>query len=231
MTALLILGAVAGWPCWSAAQSSDATDATIIDPMKEARVKAAYIYGFGRYTTWPASSFLSTNGHFVIGVVGESPLTSSLRHVANTQRIHHRKIEIRTFESINDYQPCHILYIPGDTSTETASDFMRKLQDKPVLLVGDSPGFASSGGVIGFYMANATVRFEINLDTARLHKIRFDSRLMSLARIINADQTAANGLQLVAWSAALGIAEHVFCRSRPCGASGQRRVQCYPEES
>ena len=57
------------------------------------------------------------------------------------------------------------------------------LQDrggKPVLLVGETPGFAERGGIINFYHSGANVRFELNPDKELESQLSLDAKLLSL---------------------------------------------------
>ena len=51
------------------------------------------------------------------------------------------------------------------------------------LTVGESTGFASRGGVIGFFRDGTRIRFEINRTAAREVGVRISSRLLRLAKL------------------------------------------------
>jgi len=52
----------------------------------------------------------------------------------------------------------------------------------PVLTVGESDRFINEGGMIGFFLEENKIRFEINLEAAGLAKLKISSRLVTLAR-------------------------------------------------
>lgn len=52
------------------------------------------------------------------------------------------------------------------------------------LTVGDIQGFARRGGVIGFFLEGNRVRFEVNVDAAERSRLRLNSKLLRLARVI-----------------------------------------------
>ena len=90
------------------AQEDDETSAN-----REYRIKAAYLYQFGRYVEWPAKAFSSPKAPFVIGVLEQDPLIPDLEQIAEIKKIQDRPIQIRRFSSAAAIRPCHILYPPG----------------------------------------------------------------------------------------------------------------------
>jgi hypothetical protein len=59
----------------------------------------------------------------------------------------------------------------------------------PTLTVSDLPDFAQSGGIVNFIVEDERMRFVINTDAADRARLRFSSKLLSLARIVK-DQPA-----------------------------------------
>ncbi len=58
------------------------------------------------------------------------------------------------------------------------------MRGAPVLTVAEFDGFASGGGMIGLYVAESRVRFEVNLAAVRATGLQLGSNLLKLARII-----------------------------------------------
>jgi hypothetical protein len=57
-----------------------------------------------------------------------------------------------------------------------------------VLLVGESPDFATSGGTAVFRLVDGGVRFDLNLDQANLKKLKLDAKLLKAANQIVSDR-------------------------------------------
>ena len=67
------------------------------------------------------------------------------------------------------------------------------MEDQPVLLVADVPGFASDGGMIGFVFEEGRIRFEINREALDRAKLKASAKLLKLARLVGSSvQRAAN---------------------------------------
>ncbi len=58
------------------------------------------------------------------------------------------------------------------------------LRGSGVLTVGDTAGFAEMGGVINFILVDNRVHIEINLDAAKVQRLKISSRLLRLAQIV-----------------------------------------------
>jgi hypothetical protein len=53
-----------------------------------------------------------------------------------------------------------------------------------VLTIGDDDQFAARGGIIGLYVEDRRVRFEVNAGAADATGLRVSSRLLALARLV-----------------------------------------------
>ena len=157
---------------------------TVVVPESECKVKYVYLYSYGLLTTWPESTFTESSGDFVIGVLGEKPFGQILDAIAERKTIGDRRIVVRRFDSMDGYQPCQILYITSAADSSAVREAMRLLKDKPVLVIGETPGFEFTGGVIAFRIESGNVRFSLNLDEARRRNLVINARLSRLARTV-----------------------------------------------
>lgn len=113
---------------------------------REYRIKAAYIYQFGRYVEWPESAFSGPQSPFVIGVMNDDPIAANLDQIARVKEIQDRPIQIRKFSSPSEIQPCHVLYLSASMPPETRAEVLKKMAGQGVLTVGDASGFLEGGG-------------------------------------------------------------------------------------
>jgi YfiR/HmsC-like len=171
-------------------QSPETQDA--VNPQYEYNIKAAFLYSFGRYVEWPKEAFAERSGAFVIGVCGEDPFGQALDRIAQAKTIQGRRIIIQRMATIEELQPCHILFVSRLITPEQQTAIYNKLRDKWTLLVGESPGFAVRGGGINFFLEGGTVRFEINVEAIRQEKLLLDAKLLNLGKKVS-ESTSGQG--------------------------------------
>ena len=158
------------------------------------QVKAVYLYNFGNYVTWPteAGSTRKKPTEFVIGVLAAmDPVEDVLTKIAAKKTVHGVKIRTLLIPDVDAKWDCQILYIPAATSPEVIRKALKVVKEKPVLVVGELPDFATSGGgMIRFYQAQTMIRFEINPDAIRKADMKASSKLIQIGRTVSDDTTA-----------------------------------------
>jgi len=149
----------------------------------EYELKAAFLFNFASYVEWPSHVAADAGGTFVIGVYGDNPFGNLLDQAVADKMIGGRRVEIRKFSSIRDLRPCHVLFICSSEEGRIGR-ILNATKDWHALTVGETDGFARNGGIIGFFLEDKKVRFEINPDEARRSGLKISSKLLKLARIV-----------------------------------------------
>ena len=153
---------------------------------REYQIKAAFLYNFGReaYIRWPAEALGDESDPFVIGILGRDPFGRAISEIAQHKTVKGRRLVVLRFRTMEDYQPCHILFVGRQLAREQQIEAIQRTAGEQLLIVGETPGFAASGGVVNFFLEQNTVRFEINLDAARQRGLVISSRLLGVARVL-----------------------------------------------
>jgi hypothetical protein len=151
----------------------------------ETEVKAAFLYHFTSYIEYPSGAFAGNSTPFVIGVLGKSGITDALQQAVKGKSVRGRAIVVKQVSIGQELLECHILFVP-DAEAKSLPRILEILGDAPVLLVGESENFAAKGGMVGFFVEQKRVRFEVNLEAARRAHLTISSKLLSLARIVRA---------------------------------------------
>jgi len=154
---------------------------------REYPIKAAYLYNFAKYVRWPENvpHDVANNGAwFTIGIVGRSPIESPLREVARKRQIQDRSIRLMAISDADNLARCHVVFVPSDHAQDFLSAMPPDAASSPVLLVGESPGFAAGGGMISFYTKDNRVKFEINPKAAEVAGLKISSKLLRLGKIV-----------------------------------------------
>ncbi len=151
---------------------------------RDRHIKAAFLYNFGNYVQWPKQCFAGPQSPFVIGILGNNSIGTALDAVAAKKRLQDRRIVIKRFESLKEYTPCHILFVPRATDPKVQVAAIAKLRTAGVLLVGETPSFADRGGTVNFFTQQNRMRFEINQEAAKLEGLKISAKLLSLAKLV-----------------------------------------------
>ena len=148
----------------------------------EAQVKAAYLFNFGKYVSWPQFP----NEHFSICVLGRDPFGSALDEIVGGERIAAKLAEVRRIRSFHDASSCQMLFIATSEDAQVQS-VLAELANVPVLLVSDLPGFVERGGMIQFVTEGNRVRFLVNLKAAQRVGLTLSSELLKVAKSVQRD--------------------------------------------
>lgn len=146
----------------------------------EAGVKAAYLFNFAKLAEWPAAAFENAKSPLVIGVVGHDAVTDDLMRRYARMTANGRPVEIRRLSagSPRELRACHIIFVP---QPENADNIITSVQGAPVLVVGESEGFARRGGALAFVKQEGTLKFEANPKAAARNGVTVSSRLLRVA--------------------------------------------------
>jgi len=148
-------------------------------------IKAAFLLNFMRFTDWPPAA----DGEFsVLGVVGDRALEDALFALADSQTVHERRLRVVRVRSVRDALDCHLVFFGASSPTLEGSapspaEILAALARRPILTVGDEPGFLDLGGTINFYREGEKLRFEIAPEAVGAGGLVMSSRLLALARI------------------------------------------------
>lgn len=151
---------------------------------KEYQVKAAFLYQFAQFTSWPESAFAGPESALVIGVLGEDPFGGYLDMVVKGEKKDRRSIRIHRFTKVEEVAGCHILFLAGSQDGELER-ILPGLKDKIVLTVGETDRFTRSGGMVRFEIQSTKIRFKVNLRAIQAADLNMSSKLLRLADIVS----------------------------------------------
>jgi hypothetical protein len=152
----------------------------------EYKLKAAFLYNFAKFVTWPSESFASTNAPLVIGVLGQSPFGDFLEETVRGKSVNGRPFKVRFFGRNDNFAECHILFV-SNAERDRLPAIMEALQKRPVLTVGENEAFIKSGGMVNFVLRSQAVRFEMCIDSTAESKLVVSSKLSGVGTIVKRD--------------------------------------------
>ncbi len=167
------LGAALAVLALSAAPLSAAEGSTV-----EQATKAAMVYNFGRFTTWPGSRFGTPGDPVVLCVDPASNMAGSLQQL-NGKPVGGRFLLVALTSRVD--RSCNMAWV----SARDANDgYISSLRDRGVLTIGEAPGFTRSGA-IQLVTIGRQVRFRINQENALAAGAMLSSNLLRLAVAVN----------------------------------------------
>jgi hypothetical protein len=153
-----------------------------VDRALEQRVKAAFLFRFTEFVTWPDSAYARADAPFVMAVVGGDALADNLRAITAGRSVAGRTIEVRRVAAADAIPLAQVVYIAGSEGTRTR-DIMQKAP-RHALVVTEADGALDYGAVINFVVVQERVRFDASIDSAEKRGLRLSSRLLAVARAV-----------------------------------------------
>jgi hypothetical protein len=151
----------------------------------EYEVKAAFVYNFARFVSWPEKDFVASKEDFVVGVLGPDPFGPVLDDLARDRTVEGSNLAVKRYTSSQGLDGCHILFI-SSAERGQLPEILRALGTSSVLTVSESEGFLEHGGMINLMLKEQKVRFEINVGAADKVGLKISSQLLKLAtRVID----------------------------------------------
>ncbi len=149
----------------------------------EYQVKAAFLFHFAQFVDWPPEAFKAKDSPITYCTVGEDPFQGALDASLNGKKMGERAFRVLHFKQAQEAKECQVLFL-GLTEKKSIAAELENLKRAPVLTVGESEHFAQGGGIIGFFLEDNKVRFEINLEAAEHAKLKISARLLALAKTV-----------------------------------------------
>jgi hypothetical protein len=152
-------------------------------PTSEYKVKAAFLYNLARFVDWPPESLPNDHSPIIIGVLGKDPFGSALDEIILRKSINGHSLQIARAKSIQELKLCQIVFV-SSSEDKRIPEILASLQGTNILTVGESENFMQLGGAVQLTLLDNRLRFAINVDVARRARLKFSSKLLSLARVV-----------------------------------------------
>lgn len=157
------------------------------DPGLIRSLKVAYLYNFTRFVQWPRSG---ADGPFVIAVIGDDRLAEALRLLEREgRRVDDAPIRILRATAVSAIGDARILFV-GTAAGARLEAIRDATAGRPILLVGDTPGFAGRGVAINFFLKpdilgeGERLRFAIDPRALQGRGLKVSARLYDVAEVL-----------------------------------------------
>lgn len=149
----------------------------------EYQVKAAYLYNFAKFVTWPITE---NAGTMTICVMGKDPFGSILDDAVRGKSVRGQPITVRRLQRNTQPQGCQIVF--ADFGGGVCPSHSAETEWDGILLVGEGGDFAKCGGMIGLTLKDGRVQFDINVDAVTKAHLEVSSKLLQVASVVSTDK-------------------------------------------
>ena len=139
-------------------------------------VKAAYLYRFTQFVTWPSRS--TDPGS--IAVLDAPDIAEQLEHILPLHPTKNGPVRVRVIHSSEEIEDASILYI-GSKDRRRIESTLNALRGRPILVVTDCREGLSLGAEINFVTIDHRVRFEISTVAAERANLYIGADLLGVA--------------------------------------------------
>jgi hypothetical protein len=147
---------------------------------EEYQVKAAFLFHFAQFVDWPPGVLNDSDSSLILCVFDDEPRRQEFQSTIDGKAIGARVLRVRPISRSQEVQGCNILFLSRDEARRQTA-ILRSLRGMPVLTVGETDNFLSSGGMIRFHLDEDKIRFDINLDGVESSHLKISSRVLLLA--------------------------------------------------
>jgi len=142
------------------------------------QVEAAFLRNFARYVTWPAHAFAEAGSPWNICILGRDPFGEVLEKTFKGRTEQGRPFEMFRAEALDKLPSCQIVFVAYKEGAKRSAA-LTELKNRPVLTVGDAPGFLQEGGIIRFQVKEY-VEMSVNLDQARSVSLKIPTKMLEV---------------------------------------------------
>jgi hypothetical protein len=149
--------------------------------LPEHQIKAAFLFNFAAFVTWPNSMFESPATPLRFCTQDAKKISDILAQLIVDETLNGRPIALVRLHSAADITDCHILFLGRDASYGA---LMQAGLDRGTLTVGDTQAFIEGGGMIALLRKRKRIHPVINMDVLEASSLRLSSKLLRLATLV-----------------------------------------------
>lgn len=151
----------------------------------EYKIKAAYLYNFTKFITWPEI----TSPTFNICIVGTDPFQNLLENL-KTKTAFDKPIRVFHYDNIRQAKDCHIAYFDKieDSISASIPNSLIVSTLPAALTVSSHSLFAESGGMIGFVQEQEKIKLHINLKALKQSGLGVSAKLIEVSTLVKEDE-------------------------------------------
>ena len=151
---------------------------------REPELKAAALYNIIAFTEWPDGAFISDEAPLIIGILGQTPVSSFLNDIVAKETWRGRRLKLLHVATPADAKACHVLFV-GRVEQSRWRAGSAAIARLPILVVGETDKFAEQGGMVQFAIEQNRLRLTVNLESVRSAGLNISSKVLRLAQVLD----------------------------------------------
>lgn len=157
-------------------------------PVENSKVKAAMVFHFTAFISWPEVAFADSGSPIVLGIINDPELESALREIVRGETVGGRPLSVVRCRTLDDARAAHLVYVSRAEAGHLQA-ILTGLGERPIVTVGEFGGFAERGGMIELgTRSGGRVGLRINPDAIKARNLSASSKLLRLAEIVSSPQ-------------------------------------------
>lgn len=138
----------------------------------------AYLYNFMKLSEWPTGA---ASQELTLCITQEGDFAKELDSLTGKEAQNHT-LKIKRLVQGDNAQECQLLFMPSEEKPLRVQEWIKTLQDAPVLTVSDQDEFLDQGGMIALVNDGGRLQFEVNLERVEHTGIKLSSKMLQIAR-------------------------------------------------
>jgi hypothetical protein len=151
--------------------------------LSQARIDAAFVFNFAKFTEWPRDAFANGSSPITVCFLGAEEIRASFESISGGKDLNGRPVLVRDVKSGPDVLDCRVVYMDSPNGA-VMSAALRNARLGSSLAIGTSPDFLARGGMVRLLVENNRMRFDVNVGAANRAKVHLSSKLLALARSV-----------------------------------------------
>jgi hypothetical protein len=177
----LVLAIALGTPGWAANPQV----------LPEDQIKAGFLFNFTRFVEWNQTAFAAPDSPLLLCVLDDSAMADLLTGAAAGRIVNGRSVAVRPVKPADELRSCQVLFLSAPDERK-AERILTSVKGKPVLTVGESPGFIQAGGLVNFSVQDNKIRLELDLDSANRAGLKISAKLIAVSKLVSGSPGGTN---------------------------------------
>ena len=138
------------------------------------KLKVAFVFNFTKFVKWP-NSVEEAGGELQICLLGA--VDPDFFQI-DGRAIRNFTLKIRQLLPKDNLSECRMLFVSRSADIALV---LEQVENQAILTVGEGREFVDEQGMIGLYVQESRIRFDINYERAKASQLNISSKLLQLA--------------------------------------------------